>query len=103
MTKRTLGSVALLAALIVGATAWVWWIKQFPIVSGEVASGTVWNDPPTSPDRGGNPIEPGSQVKVYEGFILVTTPKGERIISPHGWYSRLRLKPYRLTGDTSHP
>jgi len=103
MTHNPTGAVALLAVLFLGATARLWWIKQFPIVSGEVASGTVWNEPPTSPSRNGRHIEPGSQVKVYEGFILVITPKGERIISPHGWYSGLRLKPNGLTGDTSKP
>jgi len=61
-----------------------------PLATGILDSVTVWNKPVQRPGESGgnegNTPPPGSQVEVYENFILITPPNGSTILSPHGWY-----------------
>ena len=67
-----------------------------PIASGSLISVTLWNKPVGSPGEtgsiSGNSPPPGSQVEVYENFIIVTPEDGIKWLSPHGWYSKLAFK-----------
>lgn len=50
-----------------------------PIITGEFISGTLWNKPvgEAGSNQGGSPHR-GSRVEVYENFIIVTDPNGQR-------------------------
>lgn len=64
-----------------------------PIKSGVLVSGTLWSKPVGSTGQNtGNSPEPGSRIEVYDGFIIVTAEDGTQTITPHGWYTDLRLK-----------
>jgi hypothetical protein len=67
-----------------------------PVASGKLISVTVWEKPVQRPgetgQNSGNSPPEGSHVEVYDQFIIITTPNGEKILSLHGWYTNLRFK-----------
>jgi hypothetical protein len=71
--------------------------KTPPIAAGTVQSLILYEKPVEAADEpGGLDIAkeyPGSVVEVYDMLIVVRTPSGERIVSPQGWFTNLRLKP----------
>lgn len=67
-----------------------------PLVTGEYLSGTLWKKPVASPgaagsNEGSSPPK-GSRVEIYDRFIIITTREGTSEVSPHGWYTNLRIK-----------
>ena len=91
-------SVVILLALVVVGAVFIGYnhTANKPIVSGKLVSVTIWEKPVQRPGETGQNSgfspDAGSQVDVYESFIVVTSPAGERIVSLHGWYTNLRLK-----------
>ena len=71
-------------------------VRQLPIATGKVVSGTIWERPVQRPgetgDNTGNAIVPGSRVEVYENFIIVTPPNKPSQLCPHGWYTNLSFE-----------
>ena len=67
-----------------------------PVATGKLISVTVWEKPVQRPgemgQNSGSSAPEGSHVDVYDQFIIVTMPNGEKTLSLHGWYTNLRFK-----------
>ncbi len=66
-----------------------------PIVSGRIIGMRVYNKPVGSPgDISWSTIseKDGCRVGVFDSFVVVTKPEGDKIVVPHGWYSGLHFK-----------
>jgi hypothetical protein len=83
------------AALILGLAPKVNFLSStrpagVPVAAGTLVSVQVWKFPlEKSSNEGGTYTE--GRVEVYDHFILVIHPKGERTLHPHGYYSALRF------------
>ena len=63
--------------------------------TGKLESGAFWKttslqNSTTTPEGGG--YDQGSQVGVYDQFVVVTTSDGISHVHPHGFYSGLSIK-----------
>jgi hypothetical protein len=62
-----------------------------PVAAGGLVSVQVWKYPVESKSNEGGTYTEG-RVEVYDHFILVIHPKGERTLHLHGSYTDLRFK-----------
>ena len=62
-----------------------------PLLSGKLVSVDVWTSAPQPGSTGNTRLSQG-RVEVYEHFIVVTSPDGERSLYLHGWFSNLRFR-----------
>jgi hypothetical protein len=68
---------------------------RVPLFVGKLEDGTFWQKPLTSTSPASNEgggYAKGSQVEVYDQFVVVTTPDGLSHVHPHGYYSGLMIK-----------
>src|SRR5262245_1509615 len=62
-----------------------------PITGGPLVSVSVWKYPVDSRSNEGGTYKEG-RVEVYNRFIIVTHPGGERTLHLHNYYTDLRFK-----------
>jgi hypothetical protein len=62
-----------------------------PILSGKLVGVDVWTSAPEKGSTGNARLTQG-RVEVYEHFMVITSPDGERSLYPHGWYANLRFR-----------
>jgi len=62
-----------------------------PVKAGGLVSVQVWKYPVTANSNEGGTYTEG-RVEVYDQFIIVIHPQGERTLHMHGWYTNLRFK-----------
>ena len=66
-----------------------------PVLVGKLEGGTFWKTTSlqnsTTAHEGGG-YDKGSQVGVYDHFVVVTTSDGVSHVHPHGFYSELSIK-----------
>jgi hypothetical protein len=66
-----------------------------PIVSGKIISLKIYDKPVGSPgDISWSTIseKDGYRVGVFDSFVVVTKPEGDKTVVSHGWYSGLLFK-----------
>lgn len=95
MDKKAAGIIAVglvVAALILGLGPKVSSLSSpRPVAAGGLVSVQVWKYPiERSSNEGGTYTE--GRVEVYDRFIVVIHPKGDRTLHLHGNYSDLRFK-----------
>ena len=62
-----------------------------PVAAGGLVSVQVWKNPVGASSNEGSTYTEG-RLEVYDRFILVVHPKGERTLHLHGSYTNLRFK-----------
>ena len=63
-----------------------------PILSAPLISVKVWDRPTIHTGTNANRLESGGSVDLYDNFILVTRPNGERVVVRNEHYSELVFK-----------
>jgi len=63
-----------------------------PILSAPLVSVKVWDRPTTLAGTNSNKQEGGGSVELYDNFIIVTRPTGERVVVRNEHYSELVFK-----------
>jgi len=66
-----------------------------PIVSGKIISLKIYDKPVGSTGEiSWNTIseKDGYRVGVFDSFVVVTRPEGDKTVVPHGWYSGLHFE-----------
>jgi hypothetical protein len=99
MDTKAAGIIAMglvAAALILGLVPKVSSLSSIrpgavPVAAGELVSVQVWKYPVEHTGNEGGTYTKG-RVEVYDRFILVVHPKGERTLHLHGSYTDLRFK-----------
>jgi hypothetical protein len=62
------------------------------LVSGALVSVKVWDRPTESTGMNYSQTYEGGHVEVYDRFIILTRPSGERTLVRHGYYEDLWFK-----------
>jgi hypothetical protein len=65
-------------------------VRQGPLLTGKLQTGTFWKNPLTAPSNEGN--DKGSVVEIFDQFIVVTTPDGLSHVYPPHHCSGLTIK-----------
>ena len=65
-----------------------------PLARGELVSVELLDKPypQYTPHQLSSSKLTGGTVEIYENIIIVTSPKGVSVVSPHGWYRNLNFK-----------
>jgi hypothetical protein len=62
-----------------------------PILSGKLVGVDIWTSAPEKGSTGNARLSQG-RVEVYEQFIVITSPDGERALYAQNWYANLRFR-----------
>ena len=62
-----------------------------PVAAGRLVNVSAWKYPVGSSSNEGGTHTDG-RVEIYDHFIILIRPDGERSLHPHGYYTNLRFK-----------